>query len=289
MKKFINKSLLAVTTVLLSSSAVASNSPWLLNEEEFNTSFIVSNETYKKHWAGTRHALLADYVSIKSYILAVEYGLTDDIALDIAGGYIRSNYPAASIQKIKSGRADTTFGARWKFVNEDHYDNYMPTLAVRLGGTIRGSYPLSEAGNPHSPGDKVNGYEFSLLAGKYFDMGLSLSAELGHRHKGNPVPNETFYSLSASYYLPQNIVANLSYVRNASNSGSDIGNAATGFTPTNQGFQGTKEKRSLINAGAGYIFDNGVYAGLNYAHALRGRNTGESKILSLILSYKFFI
>ena len=89
--------------------------------------------------------------------------------------------------------ADTCRGGR--LVDEVISD--APSLAVRVGGIIGGDY---DTGYINSLGDGGNGYEISVIAGKFLGDRVGLSGELGYRDRDSDIPSEVFANVSALWF-----------------------------------------------------------------------------------------
>ena len=152
--------------VLLASVPAYGTSAYLPLEGRFTLSGSYIFETFDEFWAGRKKMDLPDDIHQHTVSVGLEYGLLDDVALDLTLGYTRTSF--SSVDDL-DGLNDTTLGVRWRMFDEFRYDSpYIPTLTLRLGGIIEGSYDTVTTGAPNSPGDGASGIETSLLFGKVF-------------------------------------------------------------------------------------------------------------------------
>lgn len=159
--------------------------------------FVTSS--YDSAFLGNQRANYDETVHINSGFLTLEYGLTDNWAVDGTVGIGRIsehqllNRPGLESvrEEKKSGTMDSRFGIRYK-ITDEYLSNYwwMPTLTVRFGGIHKGDYDR----NPQSLGDGASGYEMNLYWAKDFKFwGLGNFGELGYRSREKPVPDDILY------------------------------------------------------------------------------------------------
>lgn len=277
------KTLLTTVIALISTSfaAAQAGSPWLLPERKanFNVTYVYQN--YQDFWLGTEKAELPDDITQNSIFFGLDYGLTDRIALDFATGYSRASFspPGEAVDDI-SGLYDTTFGLRFGLVDEYEKPG-APTVTLRVGGIIQGSY---EASNVHSPGDGASGVELSMLVGKsWADPGFGLTGELGFRDRNENVPADFFGSAGFYKTFLRRGSFSTMYRRNQGLSGLDIG--GPGFSPDK--FPQLKEINDNLEFGVGVTDEGGRYYGFLVARTLNGRNTGEKTALGVTFNVPF--
>lgn len=226
-----------------------SQSAWIVNQGEWNVTTSFTYQTYDSFWAGTTEVSpppFADEVNQYTALISVEYGFWEDFAVDITGGYVLAEVDGGTFDD-NDGAADTLIGLRWNIVDEFESESpYMPTLTLRLGGIIAGSY---EESMPHSPGDGASGAEFSLLYGKSFgETGFGLFGDLGFRVRSDDVPEDFFTSVGLYKTLFDNFTVSAGYRLNHGLDGLDIG--GPGFTPAR--FPELQEINHNIEAGVSY-------------------------------------
>jgi hypothetical protein len=139
---------------------------------------IVYEESEAYHiWAGrTYHNITVrdsgeDYgIDINQGYIALQYGITEKWAADVNVGYTTTGwrYFNSTSGQVKSttGLMDTSLGVRYQLVNEAQAEQcWMPTLTLRVGAVLPGSY------NQHfafAPGNRSAAVEPELLFRKHF-------------------------------------------------------------------------------------------------------------------------
>ena len=273
---------LLVGVVLLASVPAYSQSAYLPLEGRFSVSGSYIFETFDEFWAGRKKMDLPDDIHQHTVSVGLEYGLLDDVALDLTLGYTRTSFsPVDDLD----GLNDTTLGVRWRMFDEFRYDSpYVPTLTLRLGGIIEGSYDTVTTGAPNSPGDGASGVETSLLFGKIFGpTDISLTGDVGYRYRDSKVPDDFFVSVGLDKIFLEYLLAGFRYRHTQGLSGIDIG--APGFDPSR--FPEVKEISDNVQAEFGYLGARGQYFGLIAAWTIAGRNTGKKLILGPVVSFPF--
>ena len=274
--------LLLAGVVLLASVPAHSTSAYLPIEGRFSLSGSYVFETFDEFWMGRKKARLPDDIHQHTVSVGLEYGLLDDVALDLTLGYTRSSFSGAD---DIDGLNDTTLGVRWRMLDEFRSDvSYLPTLTLRLGGIIEGSYDTITTGAPHSPGDGASGVETSLLFGKVFgSTDIGVSGDVGYRYRDSNVPDDFFVSVGLDKIFLEYILAGVRYRHTQGLSGIDIG--SPGFDPSR--FPEVKEISDNIQAELGYVGARGQYFGIIAAWTIAGRNTGKKLILGPVVSLPF--
>lgn len=275
------KNYLLPAVALASGLAAQAQSVYLPNAGEVIITPQYTYESYDRFWLG-KEKFDIPRITQHTGLIQAEYGVCPAFALDLAVGYSTSSFhPAGPDPDDFDGLIDTLLGARWKFLDESKFECPLtPSLALRVGGIIEGSYDTS-ATLPHAPGDGASGFETSLLWGKQIgDTGLALFGDFGWRHRTEGVPEDLFGSAGLSYTLPARVTFNFAYRHNQGLSGDDIGDP--GFT-----FPHLKEVWQRLEGGIGYTDKGGRYYQLFYARTIDGRNTGEKNIFGLSASFPF--
>ena len=273
---------LLLATVLLASVPAYPQSAYPPAEANFSLSGSYVFETFDEFWKGRKKASLPDDIHQHTVSVGLEYGLLDDVALDLTLGYTRTSF--SSVDDI-DGLNDTTLGIRWRVLNEFRYDSlYVPTLTLRLGGIIEGSYDTVTTGAPNSPGDGASGLETSLLFGKLFpDVNVGLSGDVGYRYRDSGVPDDFFVSAGLDKVFFDQVVTGFRYLHTQGLSGIDIG--SPGFNPSR--FPEVKEISDNIQAELGYLSSKGRYFGIILAWTIAGRNTGRKFVLGPVATFPF--
>ncbi len=273
---------LLISVVLLASVPAYSQSAYLPLEGRFSLSGSYIFETFDEFWAGRKKMDLPDDIHQHTVSVGLEYGLLNDVALDLTLGYTRTSFSGTD---DIDGLNDTTLGVRWRMFDEFRSDSsYIPTLTLRLGGIIEGSYDTITTGPPHSPGDGASGVETSLLFGKVFGAtNTGVSGDIGYRYRDSNVPDDFFVSVGLDTILFEYILTGFRYRHTQGLSGIDIG--SPGFDPSR--FPEVKEISDNIQAELGYVGARGQYFGFIAAWTIAGRNTGKKLILGPVVSFPF--
>ncbi len=101
----------------------------------------------------------------------------------------------------------------------------MPTLTMRLGGITAGTYDAGGAVSPGIPGDKANGIEAELAAGKILPMDFGVTGALGIRARDKGLPIDWHVRMSAFKSFADVVSVSIAYDQWLSVSGIDIGGA----------------------------------------------------------------
>jgi hypothetical protein len=241
-------------------------------------------QSFKDFWMGKDKASLPDHIVQHTASVALEYGVTDTIALDTTVGYTWVDTTAFGGKTTDDGLTDTRIGVRWQVFDERATTcKWAPTVAFRLGGIIAGTYDTGlpvAPGRPCAGGDGAHGGEASMLFTKAIaDTGFGLYGEVGYRLRENPVPDD-FFGLFGAYKTFGSFTLNAAYRHVQGLSGTDIG--APGFT-----FPALKEINQIFEAGLGFRDSGGRYYQVFGAFNLGGRNTGDKTILGVSATFPF--
>lgn len=273
---------LGLLALSLSGAAQAASSPWLPEPGSLNSVLSYVFQTADQFYLANRHSDLPTDLSQHTFSLYLEYGLTDNLALDARSGYAFSNFakdPMLSPDPSLDGMTDTQLGLRWRALDEAIGDPV--TLGFRAAGIIEGSY---RTGALNAIGDGASGGEFSVLAGRNFEDGLSVSFEAGYRTRGEPVPDEFFANLGGRYAFTPEFSAGVSYQIAESLGGIDIG--SPGFTPAR--FPEVNEDYQIVGFDLSYQFASRTFVSVSYGKTVDGRNTGDQDIVGLSVGQGFF-
>jgi hypothetical protein len=181
------------------------------------------------------------------------------------------------------GLTDTQFGLRYRLVDERPAPAWAPSIALRVGAIIAGSYDVFFAAPPPpiNPGDGANGLDFTLLTGKTFgDSRFSIYADFGYRVRDENVPDEIFGRAGICQQLgPVTLGVNYRHVQGLS--GGDIGGRGFG---TVYGFPQVREIERALDAGITFTDRAGRGYQFTYSKTLSGRNTGDKQIFGVSIS-----
>jgi hypothetical protein len=250
-------------------------SPWLPRDRQLSINAAYTFETFDNFWKGREKTDFPDGPVVQhTQSVGIEYGVVEDLALDVTMGY---TWTKSSAQDDE-GLADTTFGARWRLIDEFQARwPFAPTVTVRVGGILQGTYAT---GFPESPGDHASGIETSLLYGKALgNTGVGVYGDVGYRERAENVPDEVFTSVGVYKIFLQHFTTSVGFRHVGGLTGLDI--EGPGFNADR--FQETREISESLEAGVGYAHPRGPYLGVNLAWTLDGRNTDEEFVVSVLL------
>lgn len=255
---------------------VGAQSAWLPEPRQLIVTPSFSYQTYDEFWAGDTKVDLTDDVEQYFGGIMLEYGITPVLAADLTMGYTRTDTSAFGANDDDDGLADTTFGLRWKFLDENKTTTaYAPTLTLRAGGIIEGTY---DENFPFSAGDGASGAQISLLMGKEFGhSGFGIFGDIGYRYRSEDVPEDLFGSFGA-YQRIKAFTLSVAYRHIQGLSGDDIGDP--GFT-----FPAVREIQQNVEAGLGFTDRGGRFYQFFYSHTFEGENTGKKDIFGLAASF----
>ena len=275
---------LACSVIGCSWHALADGSAWLVAPQAGYLSLSYVTQTADDYYRQTcgnpsqrtasgRCALPAE-LSQDTLWLAGAYGISDSVALDVHIGSAESDLRGGGY----SGLVDADIGLTWRVLDETTSD--YPSIALRGGLIVAGDY---ETGQVTSLGDGGDGFELSVIVGKFVSSRLALSAEVGVRDRSDGIPANVFTNLSGALFAGNRVVLGLDYRRVDTNDGYDIG--GEGFTPDK--FPLTREESELVTASAFLSLTDQLTASLVYGTVVNGRNTANSDIIGVGLSYSF--
>ncbi|MEM9444277.1 MAG: hypothetical protein AAGA18_02895 [Verrucomicrobiota bacterium] len=258
--------------------------PWLPFEEQWIANVSFSYTTFDEFYQGTTKVKLADEQEEFRTLVGVEYGLNDSIAFDVTLGYSVATFDP-NPNGDQHGLDDTRLGVRWRFLNEDYFEEeWIPTLTMRVGAIIEGTYEVQTNGATNSVGDGASGAEVELAWGKRFDsIGFGFYGAAGFRARNENVPEDFLLNLGIYKNIIDEVTLTFSYRRQQSLSGLDIG--GPGFTPDR--FPELKEISDTINGGIYYNSPHGHSYGFTLGHVLDGRNVGDKFIFQVSTTFRF--
>ncbi len=277
---------------LSSICSLSGQSPWLPTKGEWLVTPSFTYSTFDEFWVG--NTLVSplkdngDDLDQYSGFLAIEFGITDHLAVDVAFGYTETS-STTTFGDGDEGFADTSFGLRYRFLDETEY---IPTVTARIGGVLAGDY---DENTPFSAGDGADAIEGSLLFGKSFgDSGFGAFGEIGYRFRENPVPDEVFGSIGLFKQFPEiffsndAITATVAYRHIESEDGLDI--EGPGFNPAagaSHGFPALREINQLLEGTLAYTDSGGRSYQVGIAASVDGRNTGDKVIAFFAITIPF--
>ena len=263
--------------------ALADGSAWLVVPQTGYLSLSYVTQTADDYYRQTcpaprragsdRCALPADLIQ-NTVWLSGAYGISHSMALDARFGRATSELGSGG----ESGLVDANVGLTWRLVDETTSD--YPSVAVRAGLIVAGEY---DTGQITAIGDGGDGFELSAIVGKFVSGRLSLSAEVGFRDRGDGIPANLFTNLSGALFASNSVVLGLDYRRVDTGDGYDIG--GPGFTPDK--FPMAREESELVTASAFVNLSDRLSGSVVYGKVVNGRNTANSDVLGVTLSYSF--
>ena len=228
----------------------------------------------------------------------VNYAINDAVALDVQSAWARSfvagGVGPAGGQESYSGLFDSNVAVTWRIVDELVSD--APSIAVRAGAIIAGGY---DTGYINALGDGGNGFETSLIAGKFWDA-AGVSAEVGYRNRTstevNPlavgagaaaaevdIPADMFFNLGLFIPAGSRVTLGVDYRMVNALSGIDIG--GPGFSPSR--FPGLEEDAHIVGGRLIASVTDDVSVNGFFGQVVAGRNTANSRIFGVGLSFGF--
>ena len=277
--------LAAALVALLAPSAFAQGSPWIAEPRTGSITITYGHQSATEFYrADVKGPTPGDGANLSQTTgwIDVNYALTDAIAVDLRSGLGRSHIPGPvgpTPQESFSGLVDTNVSVTWRVVDELVRDG-APSVAVRAGLIAAGGY---ETGHINSLGDGGNGFEGSVLVGKFGDR-VGASAEAGYRVRGNDIPSDTFFNLAAFVPVNDRITVAADYrMVNGSDSGLDIG--GPGFAPDR--FPELQEDAQLLGGRMLATLSDTISVSGFFGQVISGRNTAASRVIGLGVTYSF--
>src|SRR4030095_12695673 len=268
--------------VVLSVSAITSlgQSAWLPLPHEFKVTPGFSFSTFDEFWVkDTKISNPPNGKSLNQYTpyLSLEFGILRNLAVDATVGYSITDTDAFGGDS-DDGLADTSIGLRYRLIDENNARyNWLPTLTLRAGGIIAGTY---DENFPFSAGDGANGLEGSLLFGKAIGQsGFGLYGDIGYRFRENPVPDDIF-GTAGIYQQVGPVTLTFGYRHVQGLSGLDIG--GPGFDPAagdSPGFPAVREINQIVEGGVTFTDRGGRSYQFTVGGNVDGKNTGDKLIL----------
>jgi hypothetical protein len=238
---------------------------------------------YTDFYAGSTRDTRFD-APIKHYSASVtaDYGVTESMAIDANMGYVYSTFRP---QDDLDGLSDSTIGIRLQLLDESKFESgAVPSLAIRIGAIIEGTYDTFNDGTWNGLGDGASGGEISLLLGKAFgDSGVGIYGDVGYRHRIESVPEDVFGSLGVYKTFNRSLTIRVGGRVIYALSGIDLFSESFTFNDLPE----AKERLFNVEAGVGYSTAQGVYYQIFAARTVWGENTGDSTFVGASVTVPF--
>ncbi len=282
--------------------ASAQGTPWIAEPGTGSVSLSFVNQKASEFFRAdtiTKGPLEATGANLSQNTLwfGVNYAITDAVALDIQSGYARSFLPGAvgpaGGRESYSGLADSNIGVTWRVVDELVSD--APSVALRVAIIAGGAY---DTGYINSIGDGGNGFETSLIIGK-FGSRVGFSGEIGFRNRtsilvnaeavgganrGNvEIPADMFLNLSGFIPATDAITIGVDYRMVNALSGIDIG--GEGFSPSR--FPALQEDAQILGGRLLANVTDTVSLNAFVGRVVAGRNTAKSRVFGVGATFAF--
>ena len=275
----------AALLVLSAASGFAQGSPWIAEPRTGSVTITYGHQAATEFYrADVKGPTPGDGANLSQTTgwLDVNYAITDAIAVDLRSGLGRSHIPGPvgpTPEESFSGLVDTNVSVTWRVVDE-LVTQGAPSVAIRAGVIAAGGY---ETGYINSLGDGGNGFEGSVLVGKFGDR-FGASGEAGYRARSNDIPSDTFINLAGFFPVNDRITIAADYrVVNGSDSGLDIG--GPGFSPDR--FPELQEDAQLLGGRVLATVNDTISVSGFFGRIIGGRNTAASRVIGLGVTYSF--
>lgn len=282
MKTQLKKSSRYAMAFMLSLGAPAfAQTPWLPSPGAADLTFSFTNQKADEFKPGASTANLPAPLELDTFGIALNYGISDSLALDVNIGYAKSKFirvPGLAPDGGLSGLTDSRLGLRFRLL--DDLANDPVTFTIGAAALIKGNY---KTGALSAIGDGANAIEISAAVGKAITSNFDVYGVVGYRDRNEPVPNETFFKAGANVNFTPQLFAGLEYQRVDARGGLDIG--GPGFSPAR--FRETQEDYSLTSVTLGYRFTRNFNAAIQYGDKQGQRNTALSKVYGLSFGTSF--
>ena len=279
-KHFLLAALFAATTA----GSLRAQSAWLPEPGQLIVTPGYNFQTFDEFFAGTTRSKLPADLTQHTAVLTFEYGLLRDLAVDLTLGYVWTRFrPPGGPAFTSDGLTDTQLGLRFRLLDERRGGAWTPTLSLRVGAIIAGTYDVFFAipPPPINPGDGADGVEFSLLTGKTFGQsGFGVFADFGYRVRNGHVPDDLFGRAGIFQQIGP-VTLGVDYRQVQALSGGDIGGRGFG---TAYGFPQVREVDRAIDAGITFTDRGGRGYQFTYSKTINGRNTGDKSIFGVSIS-----
>ncbi len=259
---------LTLSAALLAPAVAGAQSPWLPPEGELSINPSYRFETYDEYFFGSGAEDLPFDVDRHVILATVEYGILENLAVDFTSGYVDTK---SSQVDDDDGLADTTIGLRYRVLDEFKHDfpDWVPTLTVRLGGVIEGTY---ERFTIEAPGKGSSGVDGSLLIGKVLgDSGFRVFADTGYRVYANEASDEFFVGVGVARTFFDAIDLSVTYRHLESLSGP----AVDDITFPRERYPERRESADTVEIGLGFETLEGRYFAVSVGKTVAGESTAD--------------
>lgn len=279
--------MLAAPTLALPPSAwAADGSPWLSEPGTGHLGISYVKQSADKFYrASTKVPTPGDGEDLQqgTVWLNGNYALADAWAVDLQLGWAKSDFIMGpgipTTDDSFDGLVDANIGVTWRAVDELEWDN-LPSVAFRAAAIIAGNY---ETGQINSLGDGGDGFEVSVILGKFLSDRVGVSAEFGYRNRSNGIPENYFTNLSGFLLVNEQLSLGLDYRRVDSESGLDIG--GPGFSPDR--FPELQEENQLLGGRLFFNASPNLTLAVFYAAVVDGRNTEAGNVIGGAATWQF--
>ena len=264
-------------------------SPWIAEAGSFDATPIIIYETFDEFYkGGERKDFPFEYFNQITTVMSFDYSVFDGIALDMTIGYVRAwggTNPMAVRLETNDGLQDVNLGIRFRVLDEFDWDQeWVPSMTLRFGGVIAGTYQADGSVFPGIPGDAANGIEGEFSLGKmlpFYDIGLTGALGVRARDQGTPIDWHLRVGIFKTFF--DTVTVGFAYDQLTSVTGLDIG--GPGFSPDK--FRELKEISKNIEISLGYTDSGGRYYGAYYTKTVGGRNTGIKDVAGFMVTLPF--
>lgn len=275
--------------VALSSCAWGQASPWtaLSKTGDFSVSYV--SQSADNYWRGPDGAekgkLGFGPIDQTTLWLQGTYGISDIVALDVEVGNSETT-PGVSPPPPSDGRTDFTAGLTWRILDEDINERGLPSVGVRGAMVLAGNY---DVGLPTAIGDGANGFDASVVVGKFLTNSVATSAEYGLRTRGGDVPNSTFVNLNGYLLLSQRLILEAQWHRTFSDGNLHICGSCGPPSPPGDpsAFPRVAEEVERVAVGATFNVTRQLGVGGKWFQVIDGRNAAEFDALAIDITYTF--
>lgn len=269
MRSLTRSTILAAVTV----SGAFAQSAWLPPAGRISVTGVYLYQNSHRIYAGAKLVPLRNRLQ-RTFAIGAEYGLTDNVALDISTGYGYNTLGPPGLQGKDSGLTDTNIGLRWRLLDERRH-TYLPTFSIRAGGTIKGTYTANQR---FSVGDGASGAEMSLMLAKAFSDGRTgVLADIGLRKRDSGVSDDYFGSAGV-YRTVWKVSLSAGLRHTQALGGQTVGQPGLRF-------QWLREVSQMAEFGAGVSDRQGRFYQAFLARQVRGRNSPDKLVVGLAVTF----
>lgn len=241
-------------------------------------------------WFDDNKATLPGHLTQTTVGVDAEYGVAEDLAVDLSVGFSMVNYQGGPLgglvltqdgENTRHGLTDIRFGASWRLLDEfTSVHEATPTITLRVGGIVAGTY---ETGFLNAVSDGADGWEVGLKFGKVFiAANAGIYGDVTHRWLSTSTPDEWEAGLGL-FKTVGNFTYTIGLREKQSVGGIDI--LGPGFTLDR--FTDVREKNRTAEIGATWNLSSNSFLSLGYARTLDGENTPKKNVLVTAFGIQF--